>query len=73
MLLTTHQSVAVFAVYEGAVVLHVCVQVSPGHQLAALLTGMRVELTFPFMVGLSRVQSEGCGIIHKTLLQNIAL
>ena len=73
VLLAAHQSVAVFAVYEGAVILHVCVQVSPGHQLAALLTGMRVELTFSFIVGLSRVQSEGYGIYTTGHYSNVAL
>ena len=50
--MNAHQSVADFTVEEGAGFLQVSVQVSPGDQLAALLTGLGVELTVLLMVGL---------------------
>jgi hypothetical protein len=50
--MNAHQSVADFTGEEGAGFLQVSVQVSPGDQLAALLTGLGVELTVLLMVGL---------------------
>ena len=55
--MNAHQSVADFTAEEGAGFLQVSVQVSPGDQLAALLTGLGVQLTLSLVVDLCLMQS----------------
>ena len=50
--MNAHQSVADFTAEEGAGFLQVSVQVSPGDQLATLLTGLGVQLTLSLVVDL---------------------